>query len=53
MTHLTEIALVLFWLGYVGLHGWLLRAPNPEAAGLRTPFDPLQGETSCTTPATR
>lgn len=50
MNHVTETSLVLFWLAYFGLHWWLLRTP---AGDHRTPHDPMQGESSCTTPATR
>lgn len=45
MNHVIEITLVLFWLAYLGLHGWLLRTPAQDAAGHRIPSDSLQGET--------
>ncbi len=53
MNHVTEITLLLFWIAYFGLHAWLLRTPRQEAAGGRNASDFLQGETSCTTPATK
>lgn len=56
MNHVIEITLALFWLGYLGLHGWLLRAPAGDAVnagGHHRRHDPLQGESSCTTQATR
>ncbi len=46
MNHFVEITLVLFWVGYLGLHGWLLRTPAGEADEPLSPaHHPLQGET--------
>jgi hypothetical protein len=47
MNYVIEGTLVLFWLTFFGLHGWLLRAPDGDAADARTRSDPdtLQGET--------
>jgi hypothetical protein len=42
--------LVLFWVGYALLHVYLLRAPVDETIQEN---DPLQGDTLCTTPATK
>ncbi|MFM8464766.1 MAG: hypothetical protein ACKOA0_11855 [Burkholderiaceae bacterium] len=50
MTDLIEAILVLFWAGYVLLHIYLLRAPANEK--IDEP-DPLQGDSLCTTPATK
>ncbi len=45
MNHLVEITLVLFWIGYAGLHGWLLRTPASDAGEpVTSPHHPLQGE---------
>ena len=50
MTDLIEAMLVLFWAGYMLLHIYLLRAPVNE--NIEEP-DPLQGDSPCTTPATK
>jgi hypothetical protein len=50
MTDLIETILVLFWAGYMLLHVYLLRAPVNETA---EDNDALQGESLCTTPATK
>ena len=50
MTDLIEAMLVMFWVGYVLLHIYLLRTPVDEK--IDEP-DPLQGDALCTTPATK
>jgi hypothetical protein len=44
-----EVSLLLFWAGYVGLNGWLLRAPANDgsqaaARGPAAAMGKLQGE---------
>lgn len=50
MTDLIEAMLVMFWVGYVLLHIYLLRAPVDEKIDESVP---LQGEPLCTTPTTK